>query len=271
MKTPLQESPARYEISLSRIKDLPGHRRPRELACDVGVENVPDEVLLAILLRAGIRGQSVIDLARRLLDGHQGTLARLAAAGQDDLCAIKGIGPVKALELRAAFELGRRAARQDAPLAPLIREPAQVLALLADPAERLEQETVWVLPLDQKYRLRRAPVEVTKGILNASLSHPREVFREAIRMAAAAVIVAHNHPSGDPTPSAEDIATTRQLVETGKVVGIQVLDHIIIGGHRPPPAALCQPARSRPGGLQVARSRIGHAAGSPLTNRARFR
>ena len=235
MKAPLKESPGTYEISLSRIKDLPGHRRPRELALESGVENVPDEVLVAILLRAGIRGQSVIDLARQLLDRHHGSLDRLARASHDELRAIKGIGPVKALELRAAFELGRRAAQKNAPLPPLVRDPSQVLALLADKAARLDQEVVWVLPLDQKYRLRRSPVEVTKGILNASLSHPREVFREAIRMAAAAVIVAHNHPSGDPTPSAEDLATTRQLIETGKVVGIQVLDHIIIGGNRPLP------------------------------------
>ena len=235
MKSPLKESPGTYEISLSRIRDLPGHRRPRELALDSGVENVPDEVLVAILLRAGIRGQSVIDLARQILDRHHGSLARLADAPHDDLVSVKGIGPVKALELRAAFELGRRAARKDVPLAPLIREPSQVLDLLAPDAARLDQEVVWMLPLDQKYRLRRAPVEVTRGILNASLSHPREIFREAIRLAAAAVIIAHNHPSGDPTPSAEDIATTRQLIETGKVVGIQVLDHISLGGHRPPP------------------------------------
>ena len=235
MKPPLKESAGAYEISLSRIKDLPGHRRPRELAMESGVENVPDEVLVAILLRAGIRGQSVIDLARHVLDRHHGSLTRLSKASHDDLRAIKGIGPVKALELQAAFELGLRAAKKDAPLLPLIREPAQVLALLADTAAHLEQEVVWMLPLDQKYRLRRAPVEVTKGILNASLSHPREVFREAIRMAAAAVIIAHNHPSGDPTPSSEDLATTRQLVETGKIVGIQVLDHIILGGNRPPP------------------------------------
>jgi DNA repair protein RadC len=236
MKSPLKESTAPYEISLSRIKDLPGHRRPRELALDAGVENVPDEVLVAILLRAGIRGQSVIDLARQVLDRYQGSLTRLAEAGHDDLRAIKGIGAVKALELRAALELGQRAAKEaHAPL-PLIREPAHVLALLQKETAQLDQEVFWVLLLDQKYRLRRAPVEVTKGILNASLAHPREVFREAIRMAAAAVIVAHNHPSGDPTPSAEDIQITRQLLETGKIVDIQLLDHIVIGGKRPPPA-----------------------------------
>ena len=267
MKPPLKESPGTYEISLSRIKDLPDHRRPRELAMDAGVENVPDEVLIAILLRAGIRGQSVIDLARQILDRHQGVLDRLAQASLDELRSIKGIGPVKAIELRAAFELGRRAARKDAPLPPLIREPAQVLALLAEKTAHLEQEVVWVLPLDQKYRLRRSPVEVTKGILNASLSHPREVFREAIRMAAAAVIIAHNHPSGDPTPSAEDLQTTRQLVETGKVVGIQVLDHIVIGGNRPPPPPFLS---LREAGLVDFKYSPRHSR-LTLTNRPRFR
>jgi DNA repair protein RadC len=236
MKTPVKESFAPYEISLSRIKDLPGHRRPRELALEAGVRSVPDEVLVAILLRAGIRGQSVIDLARQVLDRFQGSLARLAEASHDELCAIKGIGTVKALELRAALALGLRAASEGGERPPLIREPAQVLALLQKETAQLDQEVFWVLLLDQKYRLRHAPIAVTKGILNASLVHPREVFREAIRMAAAAIIVVHNHPSGDPAPSAEDIQITRQLLETGKVVDIQLLDHIIIGGKRPPPA-----------------------------------
>ena len=238
MKSPLKESAAPYEISLSRIKDLPGHRRPRELALEAGIPNVPDEVLVAILLRAGTRGQSVIDLARQVLDRHQGSLARLAAASHDELLGlrIKGLGPVKILELRAALELGRRAAGERNEALPLIREPAHVLALLQKETARLDQETFWVLLLDQKYRLRRAPEAVTKGILDASFAHPREVFREAIRMAAAAIIVAHNHPSGDPTPSAEDVRATRQLVETGKIVGIQVLDHIVIGGNQPHPA-----------------------------------
>ncbi len=246
MKTPTMESISPYEISLSRIKDLPDHRRPRELALDMGIDQVPDEVLVAILLRAGTRGQSVIDLARQLLDRHQGSLARLADASQDEIRGIrgrdasarpiKGIGSVKALELRAAFELGRRAAQEDRGLLPLIREPTHVLSLLKKDTARLDQEVFWVLLLDQKYRLRQAPEAVTKGILDASFAHPREVFREAIRMAAAAIIVAHNHPSGDPTPSAEDIRSTRQLVETGRIVGIQLLDHIVIGGKRPHPA-----------------------------------
>jgi DNA repair protein RadC len=236
MKTPRSEPTASYVISLSRIKDLPGHRRPRELARDAGVDSVPDEVLVAILLRSGIRGQSVIDLARQVLDRYQGSLSRLAEASHDDLLTIKGIGTVKALELRAALELGQRSAQEANIPLPLIREPVHVLALLQKETAQLEQEVFWVLLLDQKYRLRRAPLEVTRGILNASLAHPREVFREAIRMSAAAVIVAHNHPSGDPTPSAEDIQITRQLLETGKIVDIQLLDHIIIGGKRPPPA-----------------------------------
>jgi len=236
MKSPLKESAAPYEISLSRIKDLPDHRRPRELALEAGIPNVPDEVLVAILLRAGIRGQSVIDLARQVLDRHQGSLARLAAASHEELRAIKGIGAVKARELGAALELGRRATGERANPLPLVREPAHVLDLLKTETARLDQEVFWVLLLDQKYRLRRAPEAVTKGILDASFAHPREVFREAIRMAAAAIIVAHNHPSGDPTPSAEDVRATRQLVETGKIVGIQLLDHIVVRGKRPHPA-----------------------------------
>lgn len=235
MNTPRKE-PAPYVISLSRIKDLPGHRRPRELALEAGIDKVPDEVLVAILLRAGIRGQSVIDLARQVLDRHQGSLAGLAAASHAELRAVKGIGDVKALELRAALELGRRAAAENRGRLPAIREPAHVLALLQKETAQLDQEVFWVLLLDQKYRLRRAPEPVTKGILDASLAHPREVFREAVRMAAAAIIVAHNHPSGDPTPSAEDVRSTRQLVETGKVIGIQLLDHVVIGGQRPHPA-----------------------------------
>ena len=121
MKSSLKESAAPYEISLSRIKDLPGHRRPRELALEAGIPNVPDEVLVAILLRAGTRGQSVIDLARQVLDRHQGSLARLAAAHHDELRAlgIKGLGPVKILELQAAFELGRRAAGERNEALPL--------------------------------------------------------------------------------------------------------------------------------------------------------
>lgn len=244
MKSEVKASQTTYEISLSRIKDLPGHRRPRELALEAGVQNVPDEILVAILLRAGTRGQSVIDLARQILDRHQGSLARLAAARHDEIRGlrdgqkqgIKGVGPVKALELQAAFELGRRAAVENRGLLPLVREPAHVLSLLQQETAQLDQEVFWVLVLDQKYRLRKAPEAVTKGILDASFAHPREVFREAIRMAAAAIIVAHNHPSGDPTPSAEDIQSTRQLLETGKIVGIQLLDHIIIGGRRPHPA-----------------------------------
>ena len=238
VKKRAQENPGAYNVSLSRIKDLPGHRRPREMALEVGVENVPDEVLLAILLRTGTSGRSVIDVARALLDRFKGSLSELAQASQTELAELEipGFGPVKQIELRAALELGRRAMREPSARLPLMREPVHVRDLLETKTVRLNQECVWMLPLDQKYRLLRAPVEITKGILNASLSHPREIYREAIRLSAAAVIIVHNHPSGDPTPSAEDIATTRQLVETGRIIGIQLLDHVIIGGGRPSPA-----------------------------------
>lgn len=224
--------------SVSRICDLPGKIRPRELAMEQGVEHVSDEILLAILLRTGgRRGQSVLDLARRLLRAHHYSLDLLADASVEELVALAdGIGPVKALELRAALELGRRAAAAAPPEQwPLIREPSPVVTLLGPEAETLQQEVFWILPLNVKYRLLRSPIPITRGLLNASLVHPREVFREAIRATAAAVILAHNHPSGDPRPSTEDLQITRRLVEVGRVVGIPVLDHIILGGRRPPP------------------------------------
>ncbi|MDR0993448.1 MAG: DNA repair protein RadC [Verrucomicrobiota bacterium] len=246
-------APLRYEISLSRIKDLPDHRRPRELALESGIENMPDEALIAILLRAGIRGQSVIDLSRRILDLYQGSLEHLSAASHDELKAIKGIGSVKALELCAALELGHRAAANTAKRSfPLIRNPIAVLNLLKTQTQQLDQEVFWVLLLDQKYRLKRSPISVTKGILNASLVHPREVFREAIRSAAAAILIAHNHPSGDPVPSVEDINITRQLVEAGNIVGIELLDHIVIGGKQPHPAPYISLRERGLGGLKSA-------------------
>ncbi len=224
-----------YEVSLSRIKDLPAMRRPREWIIHHGIQNATDEMLLAILLRAGTRGQSVIDLARHLIDCHARSLENLSTASHADLCAIKGIGPAKALELQAAFELGRRAG-PTTPRLPRILTPLDALAVLADETKQMEQEVFWVLLLDLKYRLKQKPIAITKGILNASLVHPREVFRDAIRSSAAAVLVAHNHPSGDPKPSPEDLKITKQLVAAGEIIGIDVIDHIIIGGHRPHPA-----------------------------------
>ena len=219
------------QASRLRIRDLDEGMRPRERAAAVGVENASTETLLAILLRTGgKRGQSVIELARELLDRNGGSLGRLAGTGVQELTGVPGMGEAKALEVAAAFELGRRAAAERGGALPVIRGPVDLIPLLRDESRDLKQEKIWLAGLDQKRRLIRRPEEITRGILNASHGHPREIFRAAIRMSAASVIVAHNHPSGDPTPSREDVALTERLVAAGEVVGIPVEDHIIVGG-----------------------------------------
>ena len=214
--------------SQCRICDMPGQIRPREAVDKFGVENVADDVLLAILLRAGTKGINVVDLAKGLLHRYA-TLTAIAETSVADLASIKGIGPVKAQMLKAALELGRRINVEVRPVSPKMVTPADVYALLRDQAVRLDHEIFWVILLDAKNVLKCQPVDVTSGILDASLVHPREVFREAIRSAAAAVVLAHNHPSGDTTPSSQDLSITRQLIEAGGVIDIKVLDHVILG------------------------------------------
>jgi DNA repair protein RadC len=175
-----------------------------------------------------MRGLNVVDLAHNLLLEY-GSLTALSQAPVQELTKKKGIGPVKAQILRAALELGRRLGEESAPERPFIRTPEDAARVLRGRASARETEAFWVLLLDTKNRLRQTPVEISTGLLNASLAHPREVFKEAIRCLSAAVVLVHNHPSGDPAPSAEDIKITRQLVEAGRIVDIPVLDHIILG------------------------------------------
>ncbi len=155
----------------------------------------------------------------------------MAASSADEL-RCPGLGPVKAQVLKAALELGRRLAEEKLEDSPRIRAPADVASILREKARVLKTETFWVLLLNTKNRLQGEPVVVTRGLLNASLVHPREVFRPAIHASCAAIILAHNHPSGDPAPSPEDLKITRELVEAGKVLLIRVLDHIILGRAR---------------------------------------
>lgn len=210
------------------MRDVPPEERPREIFDRVGPENMTDKQLLALILRSGVRGRSVADLAEGLLQEY-GSLSALAEVSTSDLASIKGMGRVRAQVLKATFELARRlAARGDAAPVP-IRTPADAAAIMRSEALGLDVECFWVLLLDRRYRLRRPPLRVTRGILDSSLIHPREVFKEAVRTSSAAVVLVHNHPSGDPSPSAEDLRITRQLVEAGKVMDIEVLDHIIIG------------------------------------------
>jgi len=226
MNAPTESYPAKT-VSPSRVCDLPAQERPRELMARVGAAGLSDAALLALILRGGIRGVSVVDLARDLLKQY-GSLTALAETSVDDLQRIKGIGPVKAQMLKAALELARRM-RNEQKDQIAIRTPEDVAQLMRDEARDKPHELFWVLPLDNKHRLKRAPVAITSGLADASLAHPREVFCEAIRCYASAVVLAHNHPSGDPTPSPEDIRLTRELVAAGKIVGIRVLDHVILG------------------------------------------
>ncbi len=219
-----------YEIAATpqRVRDLPANMRPREIVALQGVDHVPDEFLIALLLRLGIRGLNVVELARDLLQRY-GSLTALARAPESELAALRGIGPVKAQILRAAFELGHRLHREATPPGTAIRSPADVATLLGGPARTLGTETFWTILLDTRNRIKTAPIEISRGILDASLVHPREIFREAVQSNAAACILVHNHPSGDPQPSREDLRITRQMVEAGRIMNIRVLDHVILG------------------------------------------
>jgi DNA repair protein RadC len=214
-----------------RILDLPSTDRPRERLEREGPAVLSNAELLAILLRVGIAGENAVRVAERLLAQLNG-LAGLHRAGFADLRAHKGIGPAKAAQLQAAIELGRRIASSPLDERPAISSPADAANLLMYQMAALEQEYLYVILLDTRNRVLGRPIEVYHGSLNTSLIRVGELFREAIKINAAALIVAHNHPSGDPSPSPEDVAVTRALVEAGKLLDIDVLDHLVIGRYR---------------------------------------
>ena len=220
--------PALPQASPLRVCDLPAEARPREKMDLVGADKLINEELLALLLGSGTRGCNVLDVARALLKKY-GSLTALAEDSAPAFKNIRGIGPAKSKLLKAALELARRMSAETRDLQPVVRTPEDVERVLGAEARGRAQEVLWMLPLDVKYRLKRPPVEVTLGLADASLAHPREVFREAVTCGCSAVVLAHNHPSGDPAPSAEDIRLTRERVAAGKVVGIPVLDHVILG------------------------------------------
>jgi DNA repair protein RadC len=205
---------------------MPESLRPREALERMGAENVSDDVLLAIILRSGVRGVNVVDLARNLLVGF-GSLTSIATASIEQLAAVKGMGRVKAQVLKASMEMARRLSREQLPLKSQIRSPEDVASIFREEARVLEREYFWVLLLDTKNRVKGMPIDVTRGV--ASLVHPREVFRPAVQRGAASVILVHNHPSGESSPSPEDIKVTKQLVEAGRLMDIDVLDHIVVG------------------------------------------
>lgn len=204
---------------------------PRDRLWSLGPAALTTAELIAILLGTGVTDRSALALAGDLLRRGNGSLRELAARPGAELTRTHGVGPAKAARLLAALELATRLLTEQRPELPRIRDPQDVMALLGPRLRDLPVEEFHVLALDSQSRVRR-DVLVTRGLLNSALVHPREVFRTAIAEAAAGIIVAHNHPSGDPTPSPEDRAVTRQLVEAGRLLDLPVYDHVIVAGDR---------------------------------------
>lgn len=211
----------------NRLRSASPGERPQERLERFGAGALSDAELLALLLRSGTRGQDVLTLAHRLM-AEAGTLVKMSAWRQPDFRRLRGIGRVKALQLVAVMELGRRCLGRVEEEAPVLGRAELVARHLQPLASGLEVEKFWALCLNRKNRLLKI-VEVTSGTATAALAHPREVFRAAIREAASALVCAHNHPSGDPSPSAADLQITHLLREAAKTVEISLVDHVIVG------------------------------------------
>jgi len=214
-----------------RLCELPRGERPRERLKDLGAGALSSSELLAILIGSGTRRRSALGLAQDVLQRSSGSLRRLAAQPVAHLTAVHGLGVARAVVIHAALELGRRLSAETRDEGAPLRSPRDVWAAYATRLEDLPVEEFHVAVLDAQHRLER-DITVTRGILNSSLVHPREVFREAIAERAAAIILVHNHPSGDPTPSADDRVITAQLVAAGRLLDIPVADHVVIGRGR---------------------------------------
>lgn len=212
------------------IRDVPKDDRPRERLLSAGPESLADHELLAILLRTGTKEESVLQLAHRLLQHFEG-LRLLKDASIEEITSIKGIGTTKAIQILAAIELGRRIHRLGYNDRYVIRSPEDGAKYVMEDMRFLSQEHFIAIYLNTKNQvIHRKTIFI--GSLNASIVHPREVFKEAIKRSAASIICAHNHPSGDPTPSREDIDVTKRLAECGRIIGIELLDHLIIGDQK---------------------------------------
>jgi len=212
------------------VKEMPQEERPRERLARVGPQALSSAELLAIILRTGVGGENVLAMAQRLLANFDG-LAGMARLELAQLTAEHGLGPAKAAQLLAAFELGRRLMVEAPEERYQIRSPGDAANLLMTMIGHKEQEHFVVMYLDTRNRVLDREI-LYKGSLNTSLVRVGEVFRGAVRRNCAGVIAAHNHPSGDPAPSAEDIALTRRLVDAGKLLEVELLDHVIIGHNR---------------------------------------
>ena len=228
-----------------RIKDLPENERPRERLHKYGAEILKDSELLAIILKDGFKGTTAVQLGEQVLITFEGDLKRIADNSPKQFEKIKGIGEAKAAQIIAAFELGKRLARFHADR-DKITSPSDVADLMMSKMRYLKKEIVCVLCLDTKggvttkgvagdvgdeltWGRKLSEMTIFEGTLNASVFHPREIFRFAVEESANSIVLVHNHPSGDPQPSQEDIRATKQLIEAGNHIGIKVLDHVIIG------------------------------------------
>lgn len=210
-----------------RITDLDYTERPRERLAKLGAGVLSTAELLAILIRVGVEGENAIQVGQRLLKDFQG-LHGLQRAGYSEICAQHGIGPAKAAQIKAAIDLGRRLSAHSPQEKPTIHCPEDAADLVRYEMSALEQEQLRVLLLNTRNQVLQIST-IYQGSLNSSQVRIGELFKSAIRSNAAAVIIVHNHPSGDPSPSPDDVAITKAIIEAGKLLDIQVLDHVIIG------------------------------------------
>jgi DNA repair protein RadC len=213
-------------MATMRIQEMPDEDRPREKLMKQGAAALSESELVAILLRTGTVGANAVDVARELLMRYQ-SLTALSRCGARELAQIRGIGLAKALQLAAAFELGKRLA-QESPSRGKLDTPELIYDLLGPEMRMLAKESLRAVLLDTRLRLLRVE-EISLGSISECIAHPREVFRPALIHSAFAVILAHNHPSGDPTPSASDIQMSRRMAEAARVLQIRLVDHVIIG------------------------------------------
>lgn len=209
-----------------KIKDLPEEERPRERMINYGPEALSNTELLAIIIRTGIKGESALTVAQNLIS--QEGLEALVDSSIEELASFKGIGTSKAVLIKAAIELGKRLYNMPEKKKHVIKSPADVSAVLMGDMRYLKKEYFKIILLDIKNNII-AVENISIGSLNSSLVHPREIFKTAIKKSSAAAILVHNHPSGDPRPSNEDIEVTKRISEGGKILGIEILDHVIIG------------------------------------------
>ena len=211
----------------NRLKDQPVGERPRERLIALGPGALSPAELVAILVRTGLRGTNAVDIGKQLVRKF-GSLSAMARASVDDLCSVRGIGRDKAVTLVAAFTLASKMAEELQSESPVLDNPEAVAALLRESNRLKEVECFQLLLLNTRRRLIRVE-QISQGTLDTILVHPREVFKSAISARAAAIVLAHNHPSGDPTPSEADIKVTRDLIRAGQLLKIEVLDHVVLG------------------------------------------